>query len=129
MSGKKKLSARGKKRSGSVAKAYDQEFTEVIGMIRESRRQALRKVNTTLIDLYWRMGGYLSRKVNDAGWGRAVVRQLANHIQRVEPDSRGFSAQNLWRMKQLYETYTGDKKLSALLRELPWTQPRPRFSI
>ncbi len=67
------------------------------------------------------MDRYLSRKVNDAGWGRAVVQQLADHIQRVEPDSRGFSAQSLWRMKQLYETYTGDEKLSALLRELPWT--------
>lgn len=59
--------------------------------------------------------------MNDAGWGQAVVRQLAHHIQKIEPNSKGFSAQNLWRMKQFYETYAGDEKLSALLRELPWT--------
>ncbi len=35
---------------------------------------------------------------------------------------KGFSGQNLWRMKQLYETYKGNKKLSPLVRELSWSQ-------
>jgi len=30
--------------------------------------------------------------------------------------------QNLWRMKQLYETYKNNEKLATLLRELPWSQ-------
>jgi hypothetical protein len=33
-----------------------------------------------------------------------------------------FGDKNLWCMKQLYETYQADEKLSPLLRELPWTQ-------
>ncbi|MBQ7997165.1 MAG: hypothetical protein IJ249_05800 [Paludibacteraceae bacterium] len=34
------------------------------------------------------------------------------------PELKGFSAQNLWRMKQFYETYrNADKKLSPLVRE------------
>lgn len=34
---------------------------------------------------------------------------------------KGFSAQNLWRMKQFYETYHANEELSALLRVLSWT--------
>ena len=34
---------------------------------------------------------------------------------------KGFSASNLWRMKQFYEIYADAPKLAALLRELPWT--------
>ncbi|MFH1720913.1 MAG: PDDEXK nuclease domain-containing protein, partial [Patescibacteria group bacterium] len=67
------------------------------------------------------MGEYLSLKVNDAGWGRAVVRQLADHIRKTDPDSKGFSAQNLWRMKQFYETYRERAILSPLARELSWS--------
>jgi predicted nuclease of restriction endonuclease-like (RecB) superfamily len=39
----------------------------------------------------------------------------------VEPGLRGFSAQNLWRMRQLFETYRDAPKLSPLVRVLPWT--------
>ncbi len=34
---------------------------------------------------------------------------------------KGFSVQNLWRMKQLFETYKNHEKLSTLLRELSWS--------
>jgi predicted nuclease of restriction endonuclease-like (RecB) superfamily len=34
---------------------------------------------------------------------------------------KGFSVQNLWRMKQFYETYKDNEKLSPLVRELSWT--------
>jgi len=54
----------------------------------------------------------------DAGWGRAVVRQLADHIRKTDPDSKGFSAQNLWRMKQFYETCREREKLSPVVREI-----------
>ena len=34
---------------------------------------------------------------------------------------RGFSPQNIWRMKQFYEIYYDNEKLSPLVREIPWT--------
>ncbi|MCX5773503.1 MAG: PDDEXK nuclease domain-containing protein, partial [Fusobacteria bacterium] len=43
-------------------------------------------------------------------------------ISVTEPNIKGFSAQNLWRMKQFYETYQDNEKLATLWRELPWTQ-------
>ncbi|MCR5533302.1 MAG: DUF1016 N-terminal domain-containing protein [Paludibacteraceae bacterium] len=44
---------------------------------------------------------------------------MAEYITRKAPDLKGFSAQNLWRMKQFYEAYrNADEKLSPLLREI-----------
>ena len=34
---------------------------------------------------------------------------------------KGFSPQNLWRMKQFYEIYHNDKILSPLVREISWS--------
>lgn len=53
-----------------------------------------------------------------------MVQQLANFIQTTEPNTKGFSAQNIWRMKQFYETYQGNEKLAPVVRELSWTHHR-----
>ena len=42
-------------------------------------------------------------------------------MQKHHAGVNGFSAQNIWRMKKLYETYCHNQKLSALLREISWT--------
>ncbi|MEA1934101.1 MAG: DUF1016 N-terminal domain-containing protein [Thermodesulfobacteriota bacterium] len=54
-------------------------------------------------------------------WGQAVVRQLADYIRKTDQNSKGFSPQNLWRIKQFYETYGEREKLSPLVRELHGT--------
>jgi predicted nuclease of restriction endonuclease-like (RecB) superfamily len=54
-------------------------------------------------------------------WGKSVVQQLASDLQSEFPGVSGFSAQNLWKMRQFYEEYQGDEKLSPLVREIAWT--------
>ena len=63
----------------------------------------------------------VSEKAQNGGWGKSVVEELSNHITANFGDMRGFSPQNIWRMKQFYETYKDSQILSALLRELSWT--------
>lgn len=98
------------------------QFADVVEMIRNTRSQVFRMANTALIDLYWKIGEYLSVKISSAEWGEGVVKQLAEHIRRNCPDIKGFSDKNLWRMKQFYETYeTESEKLSPLVRQISWT--------
>lgn len=98
------------------------QFNEVLEMIKAAKQKVFAAVNTSLIDLYWQIGCYISQQVEKSGWGKSVVEELANYIRTQEPNSEGFSKQNLWRMKQFYETYKdADEKLSALLREISWT--------
>jgi predicted nuclease of restriction endonuclease-like (RecB) superfamily len=96
-------------------------FNDVLNLIESAKQRAYRAANTELIDLYWAIGQYVSQKINTEGWGKNTVQLLANYIQLHQPSLRGFSAQNIWRMRQFFEVYQHDIKLSALLRELPWT--------
>jgi predicted nuclease of restriction endonuclease-like (RecB) superfamily len=96
-------------------------FAEVAGLIAAARQQAFQAVNTSLIDLYWQVGQYISHKIEAAEWGAGTVEQLARYIAHSQPGQRGFSRPNLFRMKQFYETYRDNSIVSALLRQLPWT--------
>ncbi len=96
-------------------------FNELLKLITTSKQKALKQVNNALIELYWDIGKYISTKTIKENWGKGVVKELANYIKLQDPTIKGFSDKNLWRMKQFYEVYYGNKKLSALLRELTWT--------
>lgn len=50
-----------------------------------------------------------------------MVQDLSTFIRDKEPDVKGFSAQNIWRMRQLYEVYQNKEKLSPVVREVSWT--------
>lgn len=97
------------------------DFEQIVGLIDAARTRAVAAVNTALIDLYWSIGEHISRKVAEQGWGKGTVQALAEHIQHHQAGMAGFSASNLWRMMQFYETYRGQPKLAPLVRELPWT--------
>ncbi len=60
-------------------------------------------------------------KIESAEWGDGVVEELAAVLARRYPGLRGFARPNLFRMRQFYEAYRGNEKVSALLRQLPWT--------
>lgn len=108
-------------RPSAVVAAVEASFAEVVGLIEQARLRAYQAVNTELVGLYWQIGEYISGKLAAADWGEGVVDSLAQHLARTVPGLRGFSAPNLWRMRQFFETYRGNAKLSALVRDLPWT--------
>lgn len=96
-------------------------FQPIINLIRQARARSFRAVNTELMTLYWNIGKFISQKIQSDGWGMATVQSLATFIHRNEPHATGFSSQNLWRMRQFYEEYKGNTKLSPLVRELSWS--------
>jgi len=96
-------------------------FDEVLALIEATRSRVVTAVNTALIDLYWRIGQHISGKIAEEGWGQGTVAALAEYIHARRPNARGFSASNLWRMMQFYETYRGLPKLAPLVRVLSWT--------
>jgi predicted nuclease of restriction endonuclease-like (RecB) superfamily len=105
----------------SVQTSDEAAFAEVVEMIQKSRGNVFTAVNATVVALYWRIGEYISRKLEAATWGEAVVDKLAHYIQRRQPNLRGYTRRNLFRMRQFYDAYRGHKKVSALLTQLPWT--------
>jgi predicted nuclease of restriction endonuclease-like (RecB) superfamily len=106
----------------------DKRFTDIIQLIKQSRTNAIRAVNAELINLYWNIGEHITKKIEKSEWGDSVVTELAKYIQQNEPEIKGFSDKNIWRMKQFYETYKDFPKLSTLLREISWSHNLAIFS-
>ena len=106
---------------GGAAEPIETSFAEIVGLIEQARQRAYQAVDSELVGLYWRIGQYISAKLAAAVWGEGVVDRLAQHLARTIPGQRGFTRRNLFRMRQFYETYSVDKKVTALLTQLPWT--------
>lgn len=101
--------------------ARDERFDEVLTLIKSARQRAVQAVNTQLIELYWQVGAFISRKLERAEWGDGVVSQLADHLALTQPGLRGFTRANLFRMRQFYEVYQGDEIVAPLVRQLSWS--------
>ena len=106
----------------------ESQFSNIVQLIWQARNKAIKSVNTELINLYWEIGAHISQKVEASEWGKSVVKELAIFIQQTDPQLKGFSDKNLWRMKQFYETYKDEPKLSPLVRELSWSHNLAIFS-
>ena len=100
------------------------QFTEITSLIASAKSRAYQAVNKELVTLYWHVGEHVSKQVISKAWGKSVVKELSDFIQVSEPNIIGFSAQNIWRMKQFYETYSKNEKLATLSRELSWSHNR-----
>lgn len=83
--------------------------------------RASEAVNTALVSLSWQLGEYISEKLEKAGWGDGVVDEFAVTLARRYPGMRGYTRRNLFRMRQFYEAYRRNEKVSPLVRQLPWT--------
>jgi len=99
----------------------EKDFFEIVQLIKKAQKNALKAVNAELINLYWNIGEYVSKKVSSSQWGDGVVTELAKYILTNEPSIKGFSDKNIWRMKQFYEAYKETPQLSTLLREISWS--------
>ena len=96
-------------------------FTEVVKIIEDARSNAYRKVNEELILMYQKIGQFLSEKSKEAAYGDGYMDSLSEYIQRQFPGIKGFNRRGLYRMKQFYETYAGNEKVSPLVTQLSWT--------
>ena len=99
----------------------DAASSHIAQLVEDAHQRSFRAANAELVHLYWSVGQYLSLQCQREGWGQGTVKTLAQLLQTREPGLKGFSAQNLWRMKQFFEAYEGDEELSTQLRELPWS--------
>ena len=95
----------------------NQNFDRIIEIIENSRRDAFKAVNRELINMYWEIGKFVSEKVSKNEWGKSVVKELSDFMQHKNEGIKGFSPQNIWRMKQFYDMYSGNEKLSPLVRD------------
>lgn len=100
---------------------YHDFVKEIKEKIYEAQYKALKAVNVELITLNWDIGKSIVMKQDEFGWGKSVVENLSNDLQKEFVGMQGFSSQNLWRMRKFYLTYKDNTKLAPLVREISWS--------
>lgn len=96
-------------------------ITEIKSKILSSQYEALKAVNKELIGLYWDIGKNILEKQEAFGWGKSIVKNLSDELQKEFVGMKGFSVQNLWNMRQFYFEYSKSTKLQTLSREIGWS--------
>ena len=97
---------------------YGSFIREIKDLIYRRQYEAMKKVNTELIQLYWEIGGEIDRQQREQGWGKSVVEILAKELQKEFPGVQGFSARNLWLMRSFYIEYSQNTSLHPLGAEI-----------
>lgn len=97
---------------------YREFLAELTRRVQSARVTAGRAVNRELVMLYWDIGRSIVEKQRTQGWGNAVVERLGADLRREFPGVTGFSADNLWRVRQFYLEGTSAEFL-ALLHSSP----------
>lgn len=110
-----------------VLNGYPEFLGELKQRIAVARLHAARTVNREMILLYWDIGRAIVEKQQSLNWGDSVVERLAKDLRKAFPGMSGFSADNVWRMRQLFAEYTAPAFLEQLVPELPATG-RPAMS-
>ena len=108
--------------SRNMPSDYAGLLAEVKERVRAARYAALKAVNKELVSLYWDIGRMIAERQKVEGWGKSVVQQLAADLQAEFPGMRGYSAQNLWYMRQFFLEYHENEKLQPLVGEISWAK-------
>ena len=87
--------------------------------VRNSRAQALRTVNTQLIELYWSIGRDILLRQEAQGWGSGIVGRLADDLRAEFPEITGFSRRNLQYMRSMAEAWGGGLNVPQAVAHLP----------
>ncbi len=100
---------------------YEPLVNDIKEMIHKKQYHALKALNAETILLYWEIGEEIFKQQEENGWGKSIVQVLAKELQKEFPGAKGYSAANLWRMRNFYLSYRDSEKLAPLVREISWS--------
>ena len=101
---------------------YNNFFNEIIQTINSARYNAYKSLNKHHIGLNFEVGKLIvkNQEIND--WGKSIVDTLSADINKQIDGIKGYSPQNLWRMRQFYREYKDETGLLELAMKIPWGQ-------
>ena len=104
-----------------ITTEYKKLLSDIKRRILDAQYQALKAVNKNLISLYWDIGQMIVEKQKGETWGKSVVENLAQDLRNEFPGISGFSARNIWYMRDFYLAYYQNEILQPLVAEIGWS--------
>lgn len=99
-------------------KDFKDTILEIKNEISKTQTLVMSDANVRLINMYFNIGKIINEK---SKWGSKFIQELEIELKIDYPNSKGFSARNLRRMKRFYLEYENDGILPPAVAKLPWT--------
>ncbi len=90
------------------------DFDQVWHIISYHRQRVSKTIDDETLRMVWEVGAYVSYKLRHSEWGTGVVRQLSEYIRTQDPTVRGWSYRTIYKMVQLYESYSSESFTTLL---------------
>lgn len=110
------------KNNSIISPEYLNFKDEITARIRSVQYEALKAVNREMIALYWEIGKRITEQQAALGWGKSVVENLSQDIQKEFPGIQGFGVRNMWDMARFYAEYQSNEFLQPLVAEISWSK-------
>ena len=85
------------------------DYTQAVKAIKQAivvcRYRAARHMNGEVLGLYYSIGKYISEQSRNAQWGTNAIQSISNQLQQEMPGLKGFSEENIRRMRKFYEEW------------------------
>jgi predicted nuclease of restriction endonuclease-like (RecB) superfamily len=91
--------------SPATAGNYAGLLADIKQRIRTAQVRTAMAGNSSMLMLYWEIGGVLAERQKIEGWGTAVLPRLATDLHNDLPEVKGFSVRNLKLMTQFFREY------------------------
>lgn len=102
-----------------VEKTKNSFLNNIVDLIKESKKQLLRAVNSTLVYTYFEIGRMIVEEEQNgkerAAYGKKILKALSEHL--TNEFGKGFSVDNLQQMRKFYLFYSIPQTLSAELNK------------
>lgn len=93
---------------------------ELKSKISQTQYQTVRTVSRNLIHLYYEIGQFILKNLDEKVWGSKVIESLAKDLSKSFPEMKGFSVTNLKYMKIFAQTWKPFEIRQQAVDELPW---------
>lgn len=97
---------------------YFQWLKEIKSRYQNIRSRVALQANYGALEFNWLLGRDIIQQKAESRWGAGVVNQLSLDLKAAFPNVQGFSARNLYYMKEWYEFYMIDEEHKEILHQL-----------
>ena len=104
----------------NLDKTYKDFIVGLKQKIYSAKTKAILSANRLMIELYFEIGKEIVKKQEKLGWGKSIVEQMSKDLKSEFGEKSGYSTQNLWYMRQFYNSYKENTNLQQLVGEIPW---------
>mgnify|MGYP001024726237 CR=1 FL=1 len=94
-----------KQQTDNVPAIYTEAAETIKTAILQGQYEALKGENRIQLAVYYSIGKYVSQNSRKGKWGTGALASISNHLRKILPGLRGFSANSLKNMRKFYENW------------------------